>query len=91
MTPKQGLTKSRDYMLKHGFCKNTIEDDDGRVCVIGAIGRGVGWDPDVFQTIRDALAKVLKVDALGLVSWNNAKGRTKRQVIAGFNKAIKAH
>ncbi len=93
MTTKQGLTKARNYVQTHGLCKDMLQDEDGRVCVLGAINAAVFGNPcsleasTRFTASRNALGVAIGEECV--VRWNNHPNRTKRQVIAGFNKAIR--
>lgn len=39
MKTSEVLIKARDYLMEHGLCKGTFEDDEGHVCAQGAVCR----------------------------------------------------
>lgn len=53
----QLLLDAADYMEKHGQCKNTAMDAEGRVCILGAIAQVGGCASEAF----DILSKFMDV------------------------------
>ncbi len=94
MIVKQTLAKARDYMQKHGFCKGTLADISGRVCALGAISAVIHGNPYSMAASQDfnraLVALKAAVGVQDIPRWNNHRRRTKQQVLAGFDKAIKA-
>lgn len=94
MTDKQALTKARNHIQQHGFCKGALADADGRVCTVGALAAAVFGDPHSTRESEQFYSAIRALeDTVGvrnIVNWNNDPSRTESQVIAGFNKAIKA-
>ena len=94
MTVKKNLVKAKAYMLKHGFCKNTLADRGGRVCALGAINGAIYGNPHSMEGgldfSRTLVALESAVGVQDIPAWNNHPKRTKQQVLAGFDKAIKA-
>lgn len=79
----QMLLRAADYIEEHGWCQHKLKDDEGRVCLLGAIwkvdGEGLNFMPRVDRAAG--------VDAGGLISWNNALGRTKQEVVDVLRRA----
>jgi hypothetical protein len=72
-----------DYIEKHGWTQYTIEDEYGKVCLVGALDLAL----QPLNTI--ALTKCLKdlLQERWLSSWNDEIGRKKEDVINLLNKA----
>lgn len=86
-TVQKTLTSARDLLLKYGW----IQHDDGSrskgFCAGGAIDastKNYGRMNDASEALKDAFPR-----RRSIVAFNDQRGRTKRQVIAMFNKAIK--
>lgn len=58
-----------------------------RWCLDGALMAAAGGEGDNYQKARDFIIKAINDDRW--ISWNEEPGRTKRQVIAAFKRAIK--
>ena len=91
------LLDAADYMEKHGFCKNTLEDDHGRVCVLGAINAVVGSKQPLewagfpaFEAHRRLSKQIVTIccnTESNLAMWNNHPKRTQEDVIAALRAA----
>lgn len=92
------LVKTKNILEKKGWTQNACSrDKDGNArlslypkaysyCLGGAITKaGCGI---LYNTIQDQLALTLKNNRFSIVGWNDAKGRTKKQVIALLDKTI---
>ncbi len=73
----EGLLKAAKYIEDHGWCQNTVEDEKGQVCIIGALDyaglRRLGW--------VTASGRVTKAVGSNFINWNNHPKRTKQEVI----------
>lgn len=83
----------------NGWCQRSIEDNDGRVCVVGALARRwhsgvlVAREP-MYRPAVEYLALALGLDPSRadsgdvLVCWNDAPERTQADVVALYDRAI---
>jgi hypothetical protein len=79
---RQHLLDAAQYIREHGWCQRTIRDEEGRVCLIGALQSVEGWENSVAPTM---LRRIISC----IPSWNNAPGRTKEEVIAALEGAAR--
>lgn len=81
------VLRKADYEIGTvGWIQGKMHTDDG-FCMLGAVNH-----PKVFSGAPQWWALRYLEDAVGstsIVDWNDAPGRTKRQVEAAFKKAIK--
>lgn len=83
--------KPSELIAKKGWVQYIAKCDAG-YCILGAIWETCGGYSGK-KTIRelDKLHKILKTRDdyinVGIADWNDAKGRTKRQVLAVLRKA----
>jgi hypothetical protein len=96
------LLKAADLIEQRGWTQGTFRGSDGRLCTHGAIHMAVFDKPDYFGE-HDAplmlavwcrlrnylLAKGVKPDLVrrGCMSWNDAPGRTKEEVVHAMRDA----
>ena len=102
MKTKELLEKAAGVLEKRGWCRNTLEDGNGRVCAVGAILTAQTGDPNTYGREDDrpqrwtAYRRILK--ALGLeveseraecavVDWNNEDCKSKVEIVRVFRKA----
>lgn len=79
------------YIEEHGWCQHDEIDEDGRVCMLGALGkvikRGLGFEAiealgfDVVH--RDSICGTPAAD------WNDAPGRTQAEVVERLRRAAR--
>lgn len=88
------LLDAADYMEKHGHCKSRLRDDEGRVCLWGAINAVTGAKDYVAHLQLNLVNHVGRVAAhLGLLTpddairWNNAPGRTQEEAVSALRSA----
>ena len=83
------LKAARAAIVRYGWTQRYLGDERVGYCAIGAIHRVT----DRVSRRRDAvdiLRAVLGLDGKStLANWNDVTGRTKRQVLAAFSRAIK--
>lgn len=74
-----------DYIRKHGWCQGTTREfDGGPCCALGAVWSVCG-SLGGFNT--EELERAIKSEIDGSIpNWNDAKGRTKEEVIAVFER-----
>lgn len=92
--PREILLEAANLLRKKGWCQWTLEDDQGRMCALGAILKA-NRNLSVHQVQKSLylLGKFLPPDKRGygpIVPWNNAPGRTKEEVIAAMEGAAHA-
>jgi len=81
---KEHLAKARELLEEKGWCQGTLRDEQGRLCVTGAIIVSSGGYPRLAYKMTDILSKKLGED---LTHWNDTFGRTKEEVIALLKEA----
>lgn len=87
---KQYLLHARELIDKHGWVQGVYGNPEKGFCIIGAISRAC-WDDGVTFETQTAMEGDLQRHAPGyesLVAFNDAKGRTKEEVLALFDRAI---
>lgn len=76
----KSLLDAADYIEKHGHCKFTIEDREGRVCAMGVLNK--------VRAANGSSARLYKfIGCDSIVNWNNRPERTPEEVIAAFRGA----
>jgi hypothetical protein len=84
-TPAGMLTAAADLIEQRGWCQRKFQDDDGRLCVEGAIYHGLAvLDRVCFDAVR-ILRRHIGDDSL--IRWNDQPGRTQDQVVAALRAA----
>lgn len=76
------LDKAADVIVERGWCQREYEGEDGRVCVVGAMGQvshGKPWN-DAYT----ALSTYLGTRHTALSYWNDVPGRTAGEVITAL-------
>ena len=75
------LLDAADYIEAHGLAKNTLCNERGQRCALGAIYESTVYDDGVETPAKIGAHRRL-TDYLGqpISSWNNAKGRTAAEV-----------
>ncbi len=74
------LLDAAQYIRDHGWCQKALMDDEGRVCLLGALGKIPGDQAIPRQRLRSIIG-------INLVNWNNSPKRTKKEVIAALEEA----
>lgn len=87
------LLKAAALIEKHGWCQNRLEDQQGRMCLRGAIGMAaagnahffhggewVGVAKEADQRVHNAISGGKAWECPGM--WNNERGRTQEEVVA---------
>lgn len=72
------LLAAADYIEYHGWCQGIITKG-GRVCIMGALQQT--FDKDFWHLCALSRRCLKFTDGLGFATWNDVKGRTKKQVI----------
>jgi hypothetical protein len=90
------LLQAARIIRERGWCQHATCDEDGRVCVLGAIynvrepnheyvpGR---WLDDRCNAAERRMAKVITSD--DIPTWNDEAGRTAAEVIEALEKAAR--
>lgn len=81
--------RAADVIQKNGHSIGNLKDDKGHMCLYGAINFIVNRDPYRCTTETSQMLEPLRPFTKGEnpVSWNNAPGRTKRQVVNMLRRA----
>lgn len=82
---KNVLKKATDR-VRRGWLQDALHDYRGNVCALGAIECSTR-SYDLRQDAEIALRRVIGYPFID--RWNDARGRTKDQVVEAFRKAIK--
>lgn len=87
------LIKTKNYLLENGWAQRTFEDDNGGVCLLGAMNRSAGWSHNATK-LREAVYGDM-VEALtatgelsGIMIWNDSKERTFNDVMDFLDEMI---
>jgi hypothetical protein len=93
MTTHEVLVKARNLIGRDGWVQRDWGAPGGPRCAVGVISDS-GGDGASRITARRAVAEAAGVEDDGwggaVITWNNAPGRTKAEVLAAFDKAIAA-
>lgn len=102
-TVKEIFVRARRMILvDDGWCQGSFERLDGACCAVGALRRATFGDTaignarkqasDLYsRAIHTAHLQMAQMGEFGrIVSWNDAQGRTKQQVLGLFRRAIGA-
>ena len=100
-TTVQILKDARALLVEKGWCRFELETGSGSLCAIGAInmaatGKSDEWGKNApYKVLAAAFGEKLplyagQIETDPIADWNNARKRTKRQVLAAFSRAIKA-
>lgn len=81
---KRILKAAQNRIRKYGWTQHTIGDKTIGFCAAGAIYEGRAIYSNKYRAV-DALEQLIDVE---LTSWNDKPGRTKRQVLGLFQRAI---
>ena len=89
MTPVKVLRKAKGLLEKRGLAKGTYENYRGALCMLAACGVAeYGRPGDPSSDVISLLKQATNPKAVYLHTWNDAKSRTKKQVLAAFDRAI---
>lgn len=70
------IMEALNYMREHGWCKNILEDDQGRVCALGALNK-VMTDREIypeFGALSTCLPEDFEPDIITrFVDYNNSR------------------
>jgi hypothetical protein len=86
----QAMLKAANYMEEHGHAKFAIVDENGHVCLLGALNMAVtgsvrGDSNQLSHICLDKIAAKLGLStesyAMDAIDWNNAEERTKAEVV----------
>jgi hypothetical protein len=99
------IKKAAKILQERGWCQNTLEDERGRMCIVGALNAANGEGPTDFkfeEFLYEAGPRILKhlpdfthpegYDSLDiLMDWNNKICKGKGEVIKLLRKAAKGN
>lgn len=89
MSVPETLRKAAALIQKRGWCQRVREDEDGCLCVLGAIAVAAhGYaEETVDEDLSEPVRALLPDPAERIWHWNDAPGRTAGEVIALLEKA----
>lgn len=103
MTPKEALIEARRLLAEKGWCQKEYAKEGGTgvgvhnpaadsYCSLGALSK-VCFGTGMYSTVRTVLSVesydfTSKAGAPSIVEYNDAKGRTKEEVLAMFDHVI---
>lgn len=85
MKTSEILKKARAHLVKYGWRQGDYGVEGGPCCAVGALSGGAPYNSEAHRLLMQAI----KYENDSLSTWNDAPGRTKRQVLAAFTKAIR--
>ena len=103
MQPSELLEATVEYLDEHGWCRGTMQQPDGRVCLLGALMSVYEGAVDS-ETWVDALdyldaqcfgfepyfkGKRVYTSGVGVVNFNDKSYRTKKEVIKLLSEGAK--
>jgi Tfp pilus assembly protein PilZ len=93
------LSQARDLLAVHGWTQLVEKDPAGSYCLSGALLEAAGEDDVLYRRALRTLGERLNVPACSLggfgchcaiVSWNDALGRTRFEVLEKLDEVIRA-
>src|SRR5713226_1598447 len=84
----QHLLLAADYIEKHGWCQYSLQDQEGRTCLEGAILKTTPFNHASHTHLVNVLERLSLVTGIrtGWV-WNDLPERTKDQVVNALREA----
>lgn len=82
----QHLLQAADYINQYGWCQGTFKNEQGQVCIVGALG-AVTQQYKSIHIYSQMRLKITKLIGCGATIWNDVPGRTKDEVVAMLRKA----
>jgi uncharacterized protein (TIGR02266 family) len=95
--PVKMLLIARDLLYEKGWTQFALRDPEAGYCLSGALARAAGDDVDGFRAALLTLGPRLGVPACpfggfgchcAILTWNDAEGRTKDDVVAKLDEVI---
>jgi hypothetical protein len=87
MTTRETLQIARAALMQQGWCQGSWQDENGRLCTVGALRRAAHETHEQFAMEAYELLCQLS-GAYHLASWNDCMERTLQDVLALFDAAI---
>lgn len=86
------LQRAADLMKDRGHAKHKLVDDDGRVCLLGALSLACADSPlklpqrsfDLLKKVEKYLMRKKKVSQFDAVAWNNKTKTRASEVMAAL-------
>lgn len=90
ITTKEFLQKAKQVIVDNGWCRCTMQRNDGSCCMLGALGYVADNAADDYDLAEYNAEQLLRrvVPDRGIVRFNDAVGRTLDEVLAKFDEAI---
>lgn len=85
MKPSEVLLEAKNKILMNGWRQGVGRNDQGRYCVLGAVGEVTGIS-ETFHEANKYLGSV--IDQRFIFTWNDTPGRTQQEVLDAFDAAI---
>ena len=86
------IDQAADYIQENGWCQGKIQDDDGRVCLMGAFG-SVGVSYDAEDAVRGQLRLEGRMSSRrrtgDLLWWNDHRCASKRSAVTLLRRTAK--
>lgn len=75
--------------IEQGWTQYGYQDDEGNVCMLGAIGFRTD-NENTYNEVRVTASHILDEECCGKIAWiwNDAPGRTKEEVLAVYDRVI---
>jgi Tfp pilus assembly protein PilZ len=97
--PVRVLLVARDLLYERGWTQFAFRDRESGYCLSGALADAVGDDRNVYRSVLQAVGPRLGVRGCpfggftchcAVLSWNDAEGRNRRDVVAKLDEVIHA-
>lgn len=86
----KGLLKAAEYIEEHGWCQRMTFNERGESCLSFALDKAFGIDTsfdeyrlkvEARNRLMKPILEVMTENVACIINWNDAKGRTKEEVI----------
>lgn len=82
------LNKTKAYLLEKGWVKNCFKDEDGRVCLMGAINQGNRGNMDSVNLRDEIYSDMVGTLGMSVAFWNDKEERTFNDVMDFLDEMI---
>jgi hypothetical protein len=101
MSVKQNLRAAKQLIIDKGWAQGVYQNEEGCFCMVGAVRVAMGitaYDaqegpmepPEIRAIVRGLRGMGKPIDWSGdIIDWNDAPGRTEREVLELFDEAIR--
>lgn len=80
MTAEEILATAADLLETRGWCQHVLREQDGRMCLLGALGQAAFLESESYLAAGHAIVQELG-PGTSPSAWNDAPGRMADEVI----------